>query len=267
MDALGTLETIERMSREDLAAYYKKQAVAENLVLAIVGDINRLEAKEIADRLLARIPDAPFEAPVQTCTRAPTPQATKTVPPEKLQAHIVLGARGTQFKDKDRYSLEVLAAILSGQGGRLFINLRDEQSLAYTVSAFNREAYEPGAFGVYLATKQENDQKAVAEIRKQLHKIQEETVSKEELDRAKNYLIGAYDLSLQTNQAQAGVLASYERYGLGYEDYWRWPERIQNVTAKQVRKAARKYLCTDCLVEAIVRPEESSPVSPEAVKP
>ena len=135
------------------------------------------------------------------------------------------------------------------------MNLRDRQSLAYTVTAFNQDAYDPGAFGLYIATKPENFQKALEGIHRELNRVREEKIPKDELARAKNYLVGSYDLSIQTNAAQASLMASFERYGLGYSAYQLYPKHIQAVTARDVQKAARKYLCPDCLVEAVVIPE------------
>ncbi len=116
-------------------------------------------------------------------------------------------------------------------------------------------AVEPGIFAIYMATKPEKSKDAIKKIREQLQRIQEEDVPQEELDRAKNYLIGTYEIGLQTNGAQAATLAFNERYGLGHQEYKHYPKRIKAVTAKQVRKVAEKYLCPDCLIETIVRPK------------
>jgi len=257
LDRLGTADTIAKLRREDLSAYYGKEVVASNLVLAIVGDVDAGDVKKIADRLLTQLPDQPFVQPEIACGTEPRRLSVKHVSPDKLQSHIVVGARGASFWDKERYSLDVLQAVLSGQGGRLFMDLRDRQSLAYTVTAFNRDAFDPGSFGVYMATMKRNREKAVAEIYKALEQIRRDGITGEELNRAKNYLLGSYDLSIQTSASQASLMASYERYGLGYREYQLYPEYIEAVTAKQVKKAARKVLCPECLVEAVVTPEGS----------
>ena len=255
MEMPGTPETINRISRNDLVDYYRREAVAPNLVLAVVGDVDSREVTESAERLLEGLSNKAFELPSPLCNEEPKKEAIKRVSPDKLQAHILVGARGTSFSDRERFSLDVLQAVLAGQGGRLFMNLRDRQSLAYTVTAFNQDAYDPGAFGLYIATKPENFQKALEGIHRELNRVREEKIPKDELARAKNYLVGSYDLSIQTNAAQASLMASFERYGLGYSAYQLYPKHIQAVTARDVQKAARKYLCPDCLVEAVVIPE------------
>ena len=266
METLGTPETINRISRKDLQEYYGKEAVASNLVLAVVGDVNAPQVKEFVERLLRELPEKPLSLPETLCNTRPGREALQRVSPDKLQAHIVVGGRGARFSDKDRFSLDVLQAVLAGQGGRLFMNLRDKQSLAYTVTAFNQDAYDPGAFGIYIATKPENYRKALEGIQRELEKVRDEKIPEDELKRAKNYLVGSYDLGIQTNTSQASMMASFERYGLGYSAYQLYPERIQKVTAGQVRKAARKYLCPDCLVEAVVMPEQTGTEQPEDTK-
>src|SRR5262249_56039485 len=68
----------------------------------------------------------------------------------KQQAHIVIGFPGTTVADPDRFPLEVLSTILSGQGGRLFVELRDKKGLAYRISAFSLEGVDPGYVAVYI---------------------------------------------------------------------------------------------------------------------
>src|SRR5205085_7673780 len=69
---------------------------------------------------------------------------------DKAQAHLVLGFPGVRLADELRWPLEVLSAVLSGQGGRLFVELRDKKSLAYSVTSFSMEGIDPGYFAVYI---------------------------------------------------------------------------------------------------------------------
>lgn len=255
MDVLGTPETVKAMTRQNLIDSYGKLGVSQNLVLAIVGDVDRIEAKKVAERLLEAMPEAPLDLSIPNCDTPPLKQAVQDVSAEKQQAHILVGARGARHTDRDKYSLEVLDAVLSGQGGRLFTELRDQQSLAYSVTAINREAVSPGLFGIYMATQPENRQVAVDGILEQIRRIRDEKIPEEDLERAKNYLVGTYEVGLQTNEAQAAAMAFNELYGLGYAEYLEYPERIKEVTGREVRRAAQKYLCEDCLVRAEVIPK------------
>ena len=259
MDPLGTAETIQKITRDELESHYRRHAVPNNLVLAVVGDLVPEDTVKAAEELLEGLPDdIPFERSMvnwKECSSALSSELTQRVSAEKLQAHLIVGGRGTIHTDPDRYSLAVLDAILSGQGGRLFLDLRDRQSLAYSVTSFTREGMEPGALGVYIATSPDKREQAYQGIHKQLRQIRDHKVSSEELERAKNYLIGTYELGLQSHSAQAAVIAHDELYGLGCEAYRHYAERVQAVTARDVRRVARKYLNAERLVKVLVLPE------------
>lgn len=262
MDPLGTLDTVRILGREDLLAHYSKYAVGENFVLAIAGDVSAEKATEMArslfEPLRSRGPESAVPA-ISPCETKPTRESIRTVSAEKLQAHLVVGSRGTVHADPDRYALSVLDAILSGQGGRLFVDLRDRQSLAYSVSSFTREGMQPGAVGVYIATSPEKRDHALKGILRHLRRIRDKRVSEEELARAKNYLVGAFELGLQTQSAQAALLAHDELYGLGAESYRQYAEKIQAVSAADVQRVARQYLDPQYLVTVQVLPGSARP--------
>jgi len=262
MDPLGTLDTVRKLGREDLLAHYRKYAVGKNFVLAIAGDVTAEKAIEMARVLFEPLPAHGPEGTVPAgspCNTKPKRESSRAVSAEKLQAHLVVGSRGTVHADPDRFALSVLDAILSGQGGRLFMDLRDRQSLAYSVSSFTREGMQPGAVGVYIATSPEKRDRALKGILRHLGRIRDKAVSEEELARAKNYLIGAYELGLQTQSAQAALLAHDELYGLGAEAYKEYAEKIQAVSATDVKRVARKYLDPKNLVRIEVLPDSARP--------
>ena len=254
MDVLGMPASVEGITRQDLLEYHRRHAVSGNVVLAIVGDIDRIEARQAAERSLLALPAEPFKRSAEPCDLPIQRKAVRHVSAEKQQAHIVWGARGARHTDKDRYSLDVLDAVLSGMGGRLFTELRDQQSLAYSVTALNRQGLDPGLFAIYMATSPDKREAAIDGIREQIERIRKKGIAKEEIERAKNYLIGTHAVAIQTNAAQAAAMAFNERYGLGYGEYLEYPRHIEKVTSKKVRKAVEKYLYSDGFVEAEILP-------------
>ena len=259
-DALGTPESVAGLSRRKLADYYRKNFPPSQMTLAIVGDVDPArvvaEARLLFDQPAAAVAAPPIAAPPQF-PKGPV-QVMKRL--NKQQAHIVLGFPGTTVADADRFPLELLATILSGQGGRLFVELRDKRGLAYRISAFSLEGVEPGYFAVYMATSPENLEVAEAGIRDELNKMIDRPVGKAELERAQRYLVGAHDISLQRRSALASTLAFHEAYGLGWDEYQRYAGAILAVSAADVQRAAKKYLDPERAVLAVVKPEEVSPV-------
>ncbi len=260
MDVLGTPESVAGLSRRRLADYYRRNFPPSKMTLAIVGDV---DPARILAQARALFSDGEASAPAPANDPAPEPAPTE--PRQSIrflnrqQAHLVLGSLGTTVADADRFPLEVLSTILSGQGGRLFVELRDKRGLAYRVSAFSLEGVDPGYFAVYLATSPENLAVAEAGIRDELNKIMDHPVPKDELARAKRYLVGAHDISLQRRAALASTLAFHESYGMGWDEYRRYAPGILAVTAADVQRVARRYLDPKRAVLAVVKPEEVSP--------
>jgi len=125
----------------------------------------------------------------------------------KEQAHFVLGLLGISFQHRDRYAMEVLDAALSGQGGRLFYELRDKESLAYALDFVGYPNLDPGFLGVYMGTHPDKLETAIEKVVKELKKVKEEGLTEGEVERAKRYLIGNFEIGLQTNGAQANQIS------------------------------------------------------------
>jgi zinc protease len=177
----------------------------------------------------------------------------------KEQAHLVLGYQGVGFASEDRFPLEVLAYVLSGQGGRLFTEIRERRALAYRVSAFSVEGLDPGYFAVYLASSPENLDEAIKIVRQELRDVAQKGITAEELARAQRYLIGVHAIGLQRKSALAAALAFHEAYGQGWKAYRQYGDYVMKVTVADVTRVARKYLNPAREVSAIVKPPAESP--------
>ena len=257
LDNGGTAESVRSLSQKQLKEFYEKSYPSERLVIAIVGDIDPEKALILGRRLFGeRAKSKGFVAP----KIAPEPAKTATQSTfkflDKAQAHIVLGFMGMTLSDPDRFALEVASAVLSGQGGWLFTELRDKRSLAYSVSASEVNGLEPGYFSVYLATSPERVKEAVDGITEILGRLTTQELTAKELERAKRYLIGTNDISLQRSSTISSVLAFNEVYGLGAESYKDYAAQINAVTAQDVARVAKKYLTLEKYTLAVVKPEK-----------
>jgi len=254
MDTLGTIDSIQRLTEKDLKEYYWKIAVPENMVLTIVGDV---EAKQVVlaakkgfgdlKRGTFSPPSIPQESPLQKMRKSEIYQ-------KKEQAHFVLGFGGTTLQHKDRYPIEVLDAALSGQGGRLFYELRDKESLAYALAFMASTNLDPGFIGVYMGTHPDKLETAIQGVLRELKKVKEEGLTEDEVERAKRYLIGNFEIGLQTNGAQANQMSLDELYGLGFDHYQRYSQEIQKVSKEDVHRVAKQYFNLEAYAIAIIRP-------------
>jgi zinc protease len=234
------------------------------LVVTAVGD---LDANWLLDRLEAELGELPTVRPLPRPLPTPADGRIQRVTRhlDRQQAHFVLGMRGGRITDSDRAVLKTLEAILSRQGGRLFLELRDRQGLAYSVSAFASEGVDPGVFGVYFACAPDVVERAIAGVQAELARLRDVPVSADDLAEARKYLLGSYEISLQTNSSQADELAFNEAYGLGVEGGDRYRESLAHVTPAAVQAAARGYFTLDAYTLAIVGPKAKA--KPQATRP
>ncbi|UCG38949.1 MAG: insulinase family protein, partial [bacterium] len=153
---------------------------------------------------------------------------------------------------EDLDALEVLNAVLAGQGGRLFRELRDRQGIAYSVFSFVAPGLDPGyiAFGIGVSPEREGE--ALEGFRDQIRRVREEAVPDDELQRAREYMVGSHMIGLQTLQSRADEVFFPALYGQGLDRALAFRKRIQSVTADQVRAAARRYLDPDRYTLAVV---------------
>ncbi len=238
---LGSVASISAMTQEQVATYYKTLLAPERLVLSVVGDV---ETTQLIDRLSAGLSTLPAVTPPTAPAPEPRPSGVRTVvkSAEKQQAHVVLGFQGVTLDNPDRYALKVLDTILSRQGGRLFYEVREQRALAYSVTAFNVEGLAPGVFGVYLGTDPSRVDEAIGATQAELERIRQEKVTSDELERAKKYMTGSYEISLQSNAAQSEELAFNELYGLGHTHGRAYLDHIRQVTDTDLQRVANTYL-------------------------
>lgn len=251
--SIGIKETVSKLGADDFRQYGERWMHPSNGVLAVVGDV---EPDEIVAQLGELLADwkGPGEVtlPVRPTPTAPKEPRVASLEKDKQQVHVVMGFLGLTLEDPDLPALDVLTQVLSGQGGRLFVELRDKRSLAYSVTAFSMEGVDPGSFGVYIASAPDKLQEARDGLQEQLARVLDTPFSEAELDRARAYLIGSHAISLQRYSAQASLLSLDELYGLGAANYLDYEDRIAAVTLEDVQRVAKRIIHLDAPVVAVV---------------
>jgi zinc protease len=261
-DVLGTQLAIDKLDRAALAAFYRERYPVSQLTLSIVGDVD-------IDDVVARVTKR-FGA--VKATKAPLPVIA---PPrfdgrtaserevyrylDRAQAHLVIGYPGATVDAKDRFALEVLVAVLGGQSGRLFSELRDKRGLVYRVSAHSVEGVDPGFVAVYLSCAPDKLDAAVAGVRAELDRVLATGITADELSRAQSYLVGSHQIAMQRRSAVANAIAYHEAYGLGWKRWTAYDDAIRAVTIEDVAAAAKTYLRPDRAITATVRPPVQTP--------
>ena len=256
-NVLGTEENVSRFTSADVRKFYRKVIRPENMVISVAGDIDAEKTLGVLEGLFGGMKKGGFKK-IRPPRESVLSAARENIEfeKEKAQTHIIAGYHAPGFRSRDRYAFEVLNTVLSGQGGRLFIELRDKKSLAYAVTSFYVPGMEDGYFGVYIGTAPQKEKEALGAIKEQLELVLE-GVEGQELERAKNYIVGSFEIGLQRNSAQASTVGFDELYGIGTYEYRKFPEKILAVTVDDVARVAGKYINPEAAAVAILKPEES----------
>jgi zinc protease len=146
----------------------------------------------------------------------------------------------------------MIAGVASGLGGRFFDELRDKQSLGYTVHAFASERALAGTFGAYIATGPEKEEVARRGLLDEFAKLRDAPVSDSELSRAQTYAIGVHAIRQQNGGAVLGDIVDAWLFG-ELAQLTEFDRRVRAVTAKEMQRVARRYFDEDRRVEGIIR--------------
>jgi zinc protease len=251
----GWPETIQAITRADLADFHNIHYGPRGLVLAIVGAV---EPKAIAGQVAKFLGDwaNPFQPELPALPELKPLKKTltrKVKIPGKPQADLVIGTSGPRRKDPEFMPASLGNSVLGqfGMAGRIGEVVREKSGLAYYASSSLSAGIGPGAWDVSAGVNPGNVQKARDLICKEIARFVEMGVTAEELADSQSNFIGRLPLSLESNAGVVNALLNIERFDLGLDYYRRYPHLVQAVTPEDVLATACKYLHPDKLAVAI----------------
>jgi zinc protease len=246
-DPYGDEKAIERLNREAVQAMYDRR---KGLTIVASGAFDSKELRDQISEALGGLNPGKGESKLFDI-QYPREDAKLYFESKKEQSHLIHGYPGLNLKDPERFTLQVLQAILAGQGGRLFIELRDKASLAYSVSPMRMEGLEGGYFGAYIGCSPEKSATALRMMREEFTKLVEVSIPQDELVRAQRYLIGKHDIELQKNSSITSSILFDHIYGIDFLDTYKYGDHIRAVTGEKIQELAKKIFSqksVTCLV-------------------
>lgn len=269
---IGWMGDLENMRLDDAQAYYDRWYAPNNAFLVVIGDVLPEEVFKLAEQYFGPIP-------AKTLPRRPIPDDAPQLGPKRITVrapaelpYLLMGYRVPSLRDPENdwesYALEMLGGVLDGgDAARLPRKLVRAQRLANSVNAgYDGIGRGPGMF--YLSAVP-SPGRSVAEVeaalRAEVRKIAEEGVAEDELTRVKAQLVAARVYERDSMFAQGRQIGVFETANLSYRALDLVEEKLQAVTAEQVREVARKYFSDDTLTVAQLDPQplaERKPFSP-----
>jgi zinc protease len=160
---------------------------------------------------------------------------------------------GPARDDDARFTAGMIAGVASGLGGRFFDELRDRQSLAYTVMAAPLVRHRAGAFSAYIAMSPEKEEAARSGLLREFARLRESPVTERELTQAKTYALGTWAIRRESAAAVMGDIADAWLFGRSLSELTEYESRVRAVSAEQMLQLARANFDPERRVEGIVR--------------
>ncbi|NJP08832.1 MAG: insulinase family protein [Leptolyngbyaceae cyanobacterium RU_5_1] len=257
LSGLGTEVTVQQLGREDLQAYHRTHFRPDNIVISVSGRVQPDAAIALIEQVLGdwQAPDLPLPT-LHLLPVTPTP-LRKATAQDTQQSIIMLGYLAPPVVEdqasagssqplplaEDYAVLKLLNTHLgNGLSSRLFVELREKRGLAYEVSAFYTTRLHTAQFVAYLGTAPENTAIALDGLQTEIDRLKHEPLTDEELQAAKNKILGQYALGKQTNAQIAQTYGWYETLGLGIEFDTHFQQQVASTTADLAQHVAQKYL-------------------------
>ncbi len=245
---LGTVRSLRRLDREALLSYMHSHYTGANAVAALSGNFDRAAVDLLAEKLSA-LPCGKRSA-VREAVYVPGVFLKKK---KYEQNHIGLLWKGFGQEDERRYAAALLSAILGGgASSRLFRRVRDEEGLCYAIYSFSGSTEKEGLFGVYAACSRENEKKALETAVREIVRIREEGVSREELERAKEKNRTSLLLSMESTGSRASYMARNELKRGTVPSFEEVLAAYDRVSEEEIRETAGEILRPEMLSFAAV---------------
>ena len=253
LDESGEVETISKINREDLQAFYAKHYGAKGSVIAMMGDLTREQANQIAENISGNLPKASSLEPIASVT-LPTQAIEQRIAHPASQSHILLGYPGIKRGDADLFPLYVGNYILGGGGfvSRLTEEVREKRGLVYSVYSYFMPMAELGPFQIGLQTKKEQADVALKLVRETLDKFLKDGVTEKELTAAKANIIGGFPMRIDSNAKILDYLAMIGFYHLPLNYLDEYNGNVDKVTAAQIKETFNRRLKPENFVTIVV---------------
>jgi zinc protease len=250
--ATGTEESLRRIERPHVSVWHRERTLGASAspVVAIVGEGDPEALAALAAREFAELGSA--QTPTLTTPEWPAGIVTSFERRDKAQTAMGLLFPGPKRTDQDRFTASMIASVASGLGGRFFDELRDKQSLCYTVTAFSSARRAAGTFGAYIATSPEKEDAAREGLLAQFQRFRDEPVTAEELERAQTYAIGVHAIQQQSGSSVLGDVVDTWLFGK-LSDLETFERSVRAVTAERMQRLAESYFDPGRRVEGIIR--------------
>jgi zinc protease len=259
--------SLARIGVADMQAFYAQTVRRCSAKVSIVGNVSQAQADALVTQLLARLaPSASATGcaalpPVADVAPMAQPGSVQTIPFASAQAHVLIGQPGIRRNDPDFLALTVGNYVLGGGGfvSRLMAQVREKRGLSYSVYSYFAPGLHAGAFTVGLQTRPDQAAQAVALVQEVVARFVADGPTAQELQAAKDNLIGGFALRLDSNRKLLDNVANIAWNGLPLDYLDTWTASVERLSAEDVRQAFARVLRPQDMVTVVVGGRDQVP--------
>lgn len=254
---LGTKKTVRSFTKKDLTEHIKKHYTINNIVISCAGNI---EHEEVLRGLNSSIGTISNTSQPHTYSNPEFHHGTKVVSKDCAEVHLCIGTEGIDQGSPERYAMLLMNTVIgAGVSSRLFQEIREQRGLAYSVYSFTSSYHDCGLFGVYVGTGRKKYRQVIDIIKEELVTFKD-TVSEDELTRAKKQLKGNLVLALESTSGRMNNLARQEIYYGKYISPSEIMKAIDGVRFSEVRELSDRLFTDGKFALTVLGPVKSGSI-------
>jgi len=252
---IGTRDSVASFEPENLRQYMNRRYRAENVVLAVAGDVKTEEVLEVAERFLGKIPSSAengiLEPPVSHIENVVLEKDVEGV-------HFCIGTDGISNHDDDEYALAVMEAALGGNmSSRLFQEIREKRGLAYAIGTYSLRYSVAGTFNIYGGTSPETWEQVRDLSLAELEKVRQNGLEPEELERVKHGLTGRVVLALESMSSRMMRMSRNEMIHGRQIPVEEVIEKIKAIKNNNIIELANRLFNPDRVASTVIGPVQA----------
>lgn len=250
---LGTEASVKKIQLQNLKSFYRQYYVAPNAMISIAGAVDLEAAKTIAEAITQYIPMGKKATPLPQAPEI-TQAFQKNIPYPSTQTIACLGQSGITYHDPDYFPLILGNYTLGGDTliSQLGNEIRQKRGLTYGINSTFEPLAATGPFGIFFATRTEKAPEALKVTQETLKQFLKNGPSAKELTAAKRFMRGNFPLRFATNADIANILFIIEFYGLPLDRLDTYLDKMNAVTAEQIKNAFQKHIHPEKMVTITV---------------
>ena len=234
-DPQGSVETISKLTADDLRAYHQKLLQTSRMLLVLVGDLDVEQLKGRITAAFSKVPRGDYKVTAVPALQfnAPSVDITqKTLPTNYVRGLYV----APSLSSTDYYPMQVASAILNN---RVLVEVRFKRNLSYAPEAF-LDTDDANTGGLYVTAVDANQ--AVRVMLEEVTRLKHEPIGQSDITATVAEFLTKYYLGQETNSAQVGELVKYELLGGGWRNSFDFIDRLKSVTPEDVQRVSQKYM-------------------------